>query len=100
MDFLQAFDKGCEVLGFSLRNRCLRETARRVAIRERDADVQNAAYANKEWKKMDLKAQAFIVKYMGLGELTQIRKCDFAYQIGDVLKIYYSLQSNAHEACP
>lgn len=45
-------------------------------------------------EKTDLKAHAFIVKYLGLGELTHIRKCDFAYQIGDILKRYYSLQSN------
>lgn len=72
----------------------LPENAKRAAIRENDANIQTAANAHKEWKKSDLKAQAFIVKYLGVGELTHIRHCNFAYEMWDVLKRFYSLKSN------
>lgn len=38
---------------------------RRAATRERDVNVQSAADANKEWRKLELKAQVFIDKYLG-----------------------------------
>ena len=44
------------------------------------------------WMAMDLKAQAFIVKYLGASEHTHTRNCQFAYEMWDSLKSFYELQ--------
>ena len=44
------------------------------------------------WMAMDLKAQSFIVKYLGASEHTHVRNCKFAHEMWDSLKSFYELQ--------
>ena len=50
------------------------------------------------WFDKDLDAQAFIVKYLGSSEQTHVRNCDYAFQMWDALKKYYTLQGEIEVA--
>ena len=54
-----------------------------------DIDVRDAEIET--WMDRDLKAQAFIVRYLGPSEQTHVRNCDYAFQMWDALKSFYSL---------
>lgn len=44
------------------------------------------------WLLMDMKAQAFIVKYLGASEHTHVRNCVYAYEMWESLRSFYELQ--------
>ena len=43
------------------------------------------------WLLMDMKAQAFIVKYLGASEHTHVRNCAYAYEMWESLRSFYEL---------
>ena len=65
---------------------------RTATEQDRDADIDVRDAEIESWMDKDLKAQAFIVRYLGASEQTHVRNCDFAYQMWDALKTFYSLQ--------
>ena len=76
----------------------LAATARNASQQDRDSDIIARNVEIEAWMDRDLKAQAFIVKYLGASEQTHVRNCDFAYQMWDALKTFYSLQGEIEVA--
>ena len=62
------------------------------AIDQQKAEVKTREDEIDAWMTMDLKAQSFIVKYLGASEHTHTRSCQFAYEMWDSLKSFYELQ--------
>ena len=62
------------------------------AIDQQKAEVKTREDEIDAWMTMDLKAQSFIVKYLGASEHTHTRNCQFAYEMWDSLKSFYELQ--------
>ena len=54
--------------------------------------VANSQIDVDAWLFMDIKAQAFIVKYLGASEHTHVRNCVFAYEMWETLRSFYELQ--------
>ena len=47
---------------------------------------------------LDLKAQSFIVKYLGASEHTHVRNCTYAWEMWVALKSFYELQGEIEVA--
>lgn len=65
---------------------------------DNDALVRESQRDYDAWIKMDMKAQAFIVKYLGPSEHTHTRHCTYAYQMWESLKSFYELQGEIEVA--
>ena len=63
------------------------------------ADVRSSKVEYDAWMKMDMKAQAFIIKHLGPSEHMHTRNCDFAWQMWDSLKNIYELQGERGSEC-
>ena len=63
---------------------------------EREISVRNVAIEN--WLDLDLKAQSFIVKYLGASEHTHVRNCTYAWEMWAALKSFYELQGEIEVA--
>ena len=65
---------------------------------DNDALVRESQRDYDAWIKMDMKAQTFIVKYLGPSEHTHTRHCTYAYQMWESLKSFYELQGEIEVA--
>ena len=46
------------------------------------------------WDAQDSKAQAYIVRYLGLLEQVHVRNCEYAYEMWNALARFYEVQGD------
>ena len=68
------------------------------AIRVNGLNVGAKETKIKAWLKIDMKAQAYIVKHLGPSQQSHVRNCRYAHEMWDSLKKFYSLQGEIEVA--
>lgn len=72
--------------------------ARVAALRDNEFEISQRNIDIDLWLDLDLKAQSFIVKYLGASEHTHVRNCNYAWEMWAALKSFYELQGEIEVA--
>ena len=71
---------------------------RRAAANTHQQNVDARNLLVDAWDAQDLKAQAYIVRFLGPSEQIHVRDCDYAYEMWNNLASFYEVQGAIEEA--